>query len=121
VAEGATVTVYVAEALCADAEKELQNHGAEAGNVHVRAICLPVAEEGGKLKLATIGANARRAAEDSSSIAYIGEPTRAASRFAETILAEVQIRQYPAIPGAVAMRKLLKGLDEGRVSPRGNL
>jgi hypothetical protein len=121
VADGATVTAYVAGPLCAGAKRELAHHGAEAGDVRVRAICLPSSERGGKLELATIGANARRATEDSSSIAYIGEPTAAASRFAETILEEAGIRQYPAIPGAAAMRKLLRDLADGRVSPRGNL
>jgi hypothetical protein len=111
VASGATVTVYVAGALCAEAEKELQNHGAEAGDVRVRAICLPSSEKGQKLDLATIGANARRATEDSSSIAYIGEPTKAASRFAETILEEAGIRQYAATPGAKAMRQVLERLE----------
>jgi hypothetical protein len=111
VADGATVTVYVAGALCAEAEEELARHGAEAGDLHVRAVCLPRSEPGGKLDLATIGANARRATEDSSSIAYIGEPTRAASSFAETILEEAGIQQYAATPGAEAMRQLLKHLE----------
>ncbi|HET9163680.1 MAG TPA: hypothetical protein VFN89_09610 [Solirubrobacterales bacterium] len=121
VAEGATVTAYVAGALCAEAKQELARHGSEAGDVHVRAICLPRSERGGELQLATIGANARRATQDSSSIAYIGEPTQAASRFAETILEEARIRQYAAIPGARAMSQLLSALEAGRVSPRGNL
>jgi len=111
VAKGATVTAYVAGALCSEAKKELAHHGAEAGDVKVRAVCLPSSEKGGKLDLATIGSNARRATEDSSSIAYIGEPTRAASRFAETILEEAGIRQYAAIPGAQAMRQVLEHLE----------
>lgn len=117
-ASGATVTVYVAGALCAEAKRELAHHGPEAGDLHVRAICLPSAEKAGKLDLATVGANARRATEDSSSIAYIGEPTQAASRFAETILEEAGIRQYAAMLGAPAMRQLLSDLEAGRVSPR---
>jgi hypothetical protein len=121
VAGGATVTAYVAGPLCAEAEQELARHGGEAGGMNVRVICLPSSERGGKLQLATIGANARRATEDSSSIAYIGEPSKAASRFAETILEEARIRQYSAISGALAMGKLLKALEDGRVSPRGNL
>jgi len=78
--------------------------------VKVRAVCLPSSEKDGRLDLATIGANARRATEDSSSVAYIGEPTRAASRFAETILEEARIPQYPATPGAKAMRQVLDHL-----------
>lgn len=120
VAGGATATAYVAGALCAEAREELASHGAEAGDLRVRVVCLPRSERGGKLDLATIGANARRATEDSSSIAYIGEPTRAASRFAETILEEADLRQYPAIPGAAAMRQLLSDLDAGRLTVRAN-
>ena len=74
-------------------------------------MCLPSSEKGGKLDLATIGANGRRATEDSSSIAYIGEPTRAGSKFAETILEEAGIRQYAAISGAKAMRRVLEHLE----------
>ncbi|HET7053701.1 MAG TPA: hypothetical protein VFI09_07285 [Solirubrobacterales bacterium] len=120
-ADGATVTAYVAGPLCAEAKRELGRDGAEAGDVRVRVVCLPSSERGGKLDLATIGANARRATEDSSSIAYIGEPSKAASRFAETILEEARIRQYAATPGARAMSQLLSALEAGRVSPRGNL
>ena len=105
------MTVYVAGALCAEAKEELQNHGVEAGDVKVRAVCLPSSEKDGKLDLATIGSNARRATEDSSSIAYIGEPTEAASHFAETILEEAGIRQYAATPGAKAMRRVLDHLE----------
>ena len=121
VASGATVTAYVAGALCPQAQKELARHGGEAGDVKVRAICLPSSEHGGKLDLATIGANARRATEDSSSIAYIGEPTHAASKFAETILEEAGITQYAATSGKRAMSQLLSALEAGRVTPRGNL
>lgn len=118
VAAGATVTVYVAGALCAEAKHELAQHGPEARGLHLRAICLPRSERGGKLDLATVGANARRATEDSSSIAYIGEPTQAASRFGETILEEAGIRQYAAARGTRAMSQLLSALEAGRVSPR---
>ena len=81
VAEGATVSAYVAGSLCAEAKRELARGGGRAGDVHVRVVCLPNAESKGRLDLATIGANARRATEDSTAVGYIGEPTRAASRF----------------------------------------
>lgn len=112
VTSGTTVTAYVAGALCAEAKKELVDNGGEAGDLHVRVICLPRSEHGGELDLAQIGANARRATEDSSSIAYIGEPTKAASRFAETILEEAGIAQLSQAPGAVAMARLLQALEE---------
>jgi hypothetical protein len=112
VATGANVRVYVAGALCAGAKRELARRGSEVGDVRVQIICLPSTESSGGLDLARIGANARRATEDSSSIAYIGEPTRAASRFAKPILEEAGIAQLTEATGAVAMRKLLHAVDE---------
>ena len=87
----------------------------------MRVSCLPSAESSDKLNLARIGTNARQATEDSSAIAYIGEPTNAASRFSEPILEAAGILQLAGISGQRAMRKLLTGLNDGRVSPRGNL
>lgn len=112
VASGATVTVYVAAPLCAEAEKELARNGGEASDVRIQVSCLPSAERDGQLDLAIIGANARRATEDSSAIAYIGEPTRAATRFSEPILEAAGIRQLSGISGATAMGELLKTLEE---------
>jgi hypothetical protein len=112
VASGATVTTYVAAPLCAEAKRELARHGVEAGDVRVRAVCLPNTQEGRKLKLATIGANARRASEDSSSVAYIAEPTKAASRFAAPILEAADIPQLSQASGAAAMADLLQALKQ---------
>lgn len=111
-AEGATVSVYVAAPLCAEAKRELARDGGEAGDVRVRVICLPSAESKGKLDLAKIGANARRATEDAATVGYIGEPTRGASRFSEPILETAGIAQLPQISGTAAMNKLLQALDE---------
>jgi len=121
VSDGATVTAYVIAPLCAGAEEELARQGGEAGNLRVRALCLLSAEGSQKLDLAQVGANARRATEDSSSIAYIGERTRAASRFSAPILEQADIRQYAGVSGGAAMKELLTELEEGRLSPRGNL
>jgi hypothetical protein len=108
--------------LCAEAEKELAWHGGQAGDVRIRVTCLPRAESDGELDLAAVGANARRATEDSSAIAYIGERTKAATRFSEPILEAAGIRQLSDMSGTQAMRKLLRTFEEeGRVSPRGNL
>jgi hypothetical protein len=122
VASGATVNAYVTAALCAEAEEELARRGGQGGDVRIRVTCLPSVESDGGLDLAAIGANARRATEDSSVIAYIGERTKAATRFSEPILEEAGIRQFSSMSGTQAMGKLLNTLDEeGRVSPRGNL
>jgi hypothetical protein len=119
VAENAIVNVYVSAPLCAEAKRELARDGGKAGDVRVHVICLPSAESKGKLDLAAIGANARRATEDSTTIGYIGEPTRAASRFSEPILEEAGIAQLSQTSGAAAMKKLLQTLDE--VSSSGSL
>jgi len=112
VASGATVSAYVAASLCAEAKSELARDGGRAGDVHVRVICLPSAESSQKLDLAQIGANARRATEDASAVGYIGEPTRAASRFSEPILETAGIAQLSQTSGTAAMKKLLQAVDE---------
>ena len=48
--------------------------GGRAGELRVRLVCLADAEAGGRLDLATVGANARRATEDSSAVGYIEAP-----------------------------------------------
>ena len=111
-AAGATVSVYAAASLCSEAESELARDGGKAGDVRVRVVCLPSAESSQKLDLAQIGANARRATEDSTTVGYIGEPTRAASRFSEPILEEAGIAQLTEISGAAAMRQLLQAVEE---------
>lgn len=112
VTQGATVSVYAVAPLCGGAEGELARDGGRAGDVRVRVICLSRAESSRKLNLAAIGANARRATEDSTTIGYIGEPTRAASRFSEPILESAGIAQLSQTSGAAAMRKLLRAVDE---------
>lgn len=73
---------------------------------------MPSAESSQKLDLAQIGANARRATEDASAVGYIGEPTRAASRFSEPILETAGIAQLSQTSGTAAMKKLLQAVDE---------
>jgi hypothetical protein len=106
------VSVYVAAALCLEAERELARDGGEAGDVRVRAVCLPSAESSQKFDLALIGANARRATEDATVIGYIGEPTRSATRFSEPILEAAGIAQLTGTSGTAAMRKLLRAVDQ---------
>lgn len=113
--------VYVTKPLCAGAEEALARHGVEAGGVWPEVVCLPSGEKSQKLDLAQIGANARRATEDASSIAYIGERSKSASRFSAPILEAAEIKQYAQQSGNAAMTKLLRELEDGQLSPRGNL
>jgi hypothetical protein len=112
VEDGATVTDYVAAPLCQEAKQALVSGGADAGSVRVRAVCLRPAHSDGELDLAAIGAGARRATEDSSSIAYIEPPDPAAARFSETILESAGVPLVVNSSGAAAISELRKALRE---------
>ena len=116
VEEGATATVYVAAADCNLATRALENEGGRAGSVRVRIRCLPSTEKAGHFDLAQIGANARRATEDSSTVAYVGEPEPHATRFSETILEEAGIAQLSNLNGSQAMHKVLRAIREADTS-----
>jgi hypothetical protein len=107
VSKDATVTAYVEAPLCAAAKKELAKHGGRAGDLRVRAICLPGPREAKKLSLATLGANARRATEDSTAVAYLEAPDPKASRFVHPILETAEVPWISASSGSAAMSRLL--------------
>jgi hypothetical protein len=111
VSKGATVNAYVSAPLCAAAKGELTKQGSSAGNVKLRVVCLAPAMHGGRLDLATIGANARRATEDSSAIAFVEAPGPA-NRFSRTILEEAGIGWTTASSGASAVQRVLNAVSE---------
>jgi hypothetical protein len=115
VSKGATVNAHVSAPLCAAAKRELTKQGSSAGDVKLRAICLAPAMHGGRLDLATIGANARRATEDSSAIAFVEAPGPA-NRFSRTILEEAGIAWTTASSGASAMARVLRAVSEADTS-----
>jgi len=108
VSENATVTAYVEAPLCAAAKQELVRHDGRAGDLRVQAVCLPTPSEAKKLNLATLGANARRATEDSTSVAYLEAPDPRAARFTHPILETAEIPWISETSGATAMSRLLK-------------
>jgi hypothetical protein len=111
VSDGARVSVYVSQPLCAEAQKELTKHGGEADGVKVRVVCLPDAERAeGRLDLARVGADARRATEDSTTVAFVEPPGREAG-FSEPILKEAQIALFATGSGAKAMRRVIAALE----------
>jgi len=116
VGEGATATVYAAAATCYQAQRALENEGGRVGSLRIRVRCLPGVERHGRFNLATIGANARRATEDASAIAYIGEIEPTATRFSETILEEAGIAQLPHMPGSKAMHRILSAVRRANTS-----
>jgi len=116
VSKDATVTAYVEAPLCAAAKEELAKHGGRAGDLRVRAICLPGPREAKKLNLATLGVNARRATEDSTSVAYLEAPDPKASRFVHPILETAEVPWISASSGKAAMSRLLTLIPEASAS-----
>lgn len=117
-ASGATVSVYVAKPLCADAQRELAKAGGGAGDLEVRAVCLAPVEAKGAADLAAAGADARRATEDSTAVAFLEAPGPAA-RFSRSVVGAANIAWVETSSGAVALRHVLRALgDAGSSSPR---
>jgi hypothetical protein len=110
VASGATVTAYVVRPLCAEAEGELEREKGRAGDLRVNAVCLPPVESHRRLKLSVIGANARRATEDSTAIAFL-EPLGKSGSFSHPILETAEIPWVASSSGKTAMAQLLKAID----------
>lgn len=128
VQNGATVNVYVSvplsgpqaaagRASCDGARQEAARDGGRVGDVRVRLVCLDDSDGTGAWALAAVGANARRAAQDSSTVAYIGELDPDASRFSATILATAEIGQIPATDGAAAMRRVRAAIEGAEGDP----
>jgi hypothetical protein len=111
VSAGATVDVYVAAPLCSEAQHELERARGKAGDIRVRAVCLGEVEEGGRLDLAAVGANARRATEDSTTVGFI-EADGPGARFAQTIVEEAGIAWERAGIGNLAMERILRAIEE---------
>jgi hypothetical protein len=109
---GATVTVYAAAPLCREAGK-----GAHAGDLSVRVVCLPPVEKGGEADLAAAGADARRATEDSTSVAYLEAPGPAAA-FGQTVVESADIAWIETNSAAAAMHRIVKALEGDSTSPR---
>lgn len=130
---GATVNVYLSvplsgpraaagRASCDGARREAARNGGRAGDLRIRVVCLDDSDGTRPWALAAVGANARRAVQDSTAVAYIGELDPAATKFSETILEAAELAQLPATDGAASMRRVLNALDEsGQESPRSSL
>jgi hypothetical protein len=106
----ATVVAYVEAPLCVGAMRELANAGGRADSVRVRVVCLAAVEDGGRLDLATVGANARRATEDSASVAYVEPPV--SPSFSRPIVEAASIPVIRDASGAAAMTRLLGAIRE---------
>lgn len=122
VSSGATVSVYLSaplrgeggapgRALCAEARRALAAAGAETGDIRVRLQCLDAGDPTGTWTLARVGANARRAVEDSTTAAFISDADPKAERQSRPILEEADIATIPATDGASAMNRVLNAID----------
>jgi hypothetical protein len=110
VAAGATVNVYVNAQLCPGAREALSSVEGRAGDVDVRALCLRPALRAGKIDLVAQGQNARRATEDSTTVAFIeakGKP----SQFTRPIVEAAEIAYVPATSGTTAMHQVLQAIS----------
>lgn len=115
VAAGAKVHAYVGAALCPAAQRQLAQSGGKAGDVEIGVLCLAPAEggkrtQGARLDLATVGANARRATQDSTTVAYFEAPGPA-NRFARTIVEEAGIAWDKTGSGAEAVSQLIAAVE----------
>ena len=109
---GATVTVYAAAPLCGEAR---QGSGA-AGDLEVRVVCLPPLGNRG-VDLAAVGGAARRATQDSTSVAFLEAPGSAA-KFSRSIVEAAGVAWIETSSGTAAMRRIRRALDETPSSPR---
>jgi len=129
VEEGAQLTVYVsaplrgAEAvagrrLCAEAREEERQAGA-VGSHDLRVVCLDASGAAGRWTLARVGSNARRATEDSTTVAYIGEPDPAARRQSRPIVEKAGIAELGGLPGREAVAEVAAAVEGESADPRG--
>jgi len=120
--EGAELTVYVsaplrgAEAvagkrLCAEA-REQAAQGRGGGDYKLRVACLDAAGPDGRWTLAKVGSNARRSTEDSTSVAYVGEPDQAARRQSRPIVEQAEVAYLGDLSGREAIAQVTAALDE---------
>lgn len=125
-AEGATVRIYLsapqrgpeAEAgrrLCEEAHEQAgQGKGSEG--YEVRVVCLDASRGDRRWTLAQVGANARRATEDSTTVAYVGEPDPAARKQSRPIVEAAGIAELGGISGREAVAKVVRAMEEGEAS-----
>lgn len=120
--QGARLNVYVSaplsgaeagvgRAICDEARQEARQAG-EPGGFELRAVCLDAAGPEGRWTLARVGANARRATEDSAAVAYLAEPKQAARRQSLPIVEAAGIAELGGLSGEEAVAEVAAAIDE---------
>lgn len=116
-ASGATVSVYVVAPLCREARREVDDAGRRAGDLKVRVLCQRRLEGGGRADLAMAGVDARRATEDSSSVAFLVAPGPAAA-FTRSIVETADVAWVKTSSAATPVSRILRALEGDGPSPR---
>jgi hypothetical protein len=121
VADGAAVAAYVEEPLCGKGAYAAVVQNESGDGVGVKFVCLPAARGpelsqgvggGRQIDLATAGGNARRATEDSRTVAYIAVDDPGVGRFTHPILEGAGIGWITADSRREAMRSLSEAIFE---------
>jgi hypothetical protein len=110
----AVVTVYVSSpdrVLC-DEAREQASQGKGGEEPKLRVVCLDASGPSGEWTLTQVGANARRATEDSTTVAYVGEPDRKARRQSQPILEAAGIAAFGSANGREAVAEVRAALKE---------
>ncbi|HEX3042327.1 MAG TPA: hypothetical protein VHP56_09610 [Solirubrobacterales bacterium] len=126
-AAGATVRIYVSaplrgdeaatgRKLCAGARDEAARIGAEVGDLKLEVVCLDAAGDAGRWTLAQVGANARRATEDSTTVAYVGEPAPRAREQSRPIVDAAEIAELGGVSGEEAVTAVVAAIRDGDAS-----
>jgi hypothetical protein len=90
--------------------RELTREGGRAGDLRVRAVCLESVDSGQSIDLAQVGANARRATEDSATVGYLEPPVTPS--FSRPIVEAANIAVIRTSSGKAAMAQLLHAIAE---------
>jgi hypothetical protein len=125
-AAGAVVRVYLSaplrgpeaaagQRLC-DEAREQAGQGMGGEDHELRVVCLDASGRGGSWTLAQVGANARRATEDSATVSYLGEPDPGAREQSRPIVEAAGIAELGGLPGREAVAKVVKAMEEGDAS-----
>lgn len=120
--EGARLNIYAsaplsgaeAEAgrrICDEARQGARRAG-RPGGFELRVVCLDATGPTGRWTLAQVGANARRATEDSTTVAYLAEPEREARRQSLPIVEAAEIADLSGLSGEEAVAEVAAAIEE---------
>lgn len=125
--QGARVTVYVSaplrgpeaaagNRLCGGARAKAAKAGGEVEDLKLEVVCLDATGGGARWSLAKVGSNARMATEDSSAVAYVGEPDPRARKQSRPIVAAAEIAEIGGVPGEAAVASVIAAIRDGEAS-----